>query len=76
MPKIIVTEQEVRLGVERYAEKVREEGADIDISDVAYDELVRDINDEYACGIDGSAYDVICDLADSVGLSEYGIHIS
>lgn len=40
------------------------------------DDLLDAVNAEYACGADGSVYDIIRDLNDTVGLDEFGISIA
>lgn len=63
----------VKQAVKRLSKEMEKEGVAVDLSNVDYKALEADINDEYACGADGSPYDVIRDLQDSVGLEEYGI---
>jgi hypothetical protein len=76
--KIIVEMSDVVKGVDHFFKKMIKEFGEssIDISDVDYDALLEAIQDEFNCGCDGSVVDVINDLNDSVGLEDFGIHIT
>lgn len=69
------TLNDLRKAVQLLAREAREEGANTDITNVDWDKLEAAIQDEYDCGADGSIYDILVDLNDSVGLDEYDIHI-
>ena len=51
--------------------KLQAEGFNIDNADIK--QLKRDVKEEYEDGADGSVYDVIMDLNDTVGLEVYNI---
>ena len=51
--------------------KLEDEGFNVDNANIQ--ELKSAIEDEYDCGADGSVYDVVLDLNDSIGLKEFGI---
>jgi hypothetical protein len=63
----------VKEAVAKFVATAEVQGAKVDISAVDYKALEDAINEEYECGADGSALDVINDLNDSVGLAEFGI---
>lgn len=61
--------------VKKFADSLVKEGLTVNIDNVNYEKLSSDISSEYESGADGSIYDVIVDLNESVGLEEYGIII-
>lgn len=63
----------VREAVARFKQVAEGQGATVDISNVDYEQLEADIQDEYNCGADGSVFDVLDDLHNTVGLEVYGI---
>ena len=68
-------DQAILDAVLKFKKIVEEEGATIDISNININKLKNDVENEYECGADGSIFDVISDLNDTVGLEEYGIII-
>lgn len=62
--------------VTKFVSNLEGDGVKVDITNLNLEELKSDIQDEYDCGADGSYYDVISDLYDSVGLEDYGIIIT
>jgi len=73
MRNVIESVDEVVQAVKRFASYVAEDGIELDLSNVDYQQLMEDIQDEYDCGADGSILDVIVDLNGAVGLDDYGI---
>lgn len=65
--------QSVIDAVDKLQKQVVKQGGTIDLDNANYDKLTTDVQAEYACGCDGSIFDVIVDINDSVGLDEYGI---
>lgn len=67
---------QVKQAVEKFAARCIRDGGIVDLTNANYDDLTSDIIAEWMTGQDGSAYEVLVDLHDSVGLLEYGIVIS
>jgi hypothetical protein len=67
---------EVKKAVDKFKAQLEAEGCEVNLDNVDYNSLLKDVQDEYSCGCDGSIYDVIVDLNDTVGLEVYGIQIS
>ena len=66
---------QVRQAAEQYKAHVEldtDGSVTVDLSNVDFQDLHMAVVDEYNCGADGSIFDVLMDLADTVGLTEFG----
>ena len=53
-------------------DEMRCEGCNPNIDNVDYDALTKAVEDEYACGRDGTIFEAIVDLHNTIGLKEFG----
>ena len=61
----------MEVGIKEALSKLKEQGFNVDDADIA--QIKSDVQDEYDCGADGTVYDVLMDINDSVGLDDYNI---
>lgn len=67
------TKEGVIEAVQKYAKSATDEGYPVDIGDVNYEELLTAITEERQSGHEGTTFDLLLEVNDTIGLSQFGI---
>lgn len=59
--------------VGKFVKSAADEGETVDISKVDYDQLTATIVEERQSGREGTTFDLLLEVNDSIGLSQFGI---